>query len=836
MPAPLCPAHRSTYRPFGARFHLTAATLAVLALASGPEVAASQSMPGSGALHRAAAARAAFATSIALDGHRLFVGRPGEVATFPMPLARQGAVHVFELDGDGRWAWSARVAEETAGVGAAYGTAVAAAEGVLVVGAPSEGPGAAYVYRRGAEGAGALELVQRLDWRGGAFADAGAEAMFGAAVATDGATILVGAPGASGGGGVVRFERGGDGAWTEVGVLEGGGRLFGSALAIDGDLAAVGAPGANLLSAMSGAGPPNFGPGSASVFRRVDGAWTHAGDLETPGAGPALMGTSVAVADGMVFAGAPAAGQMAGAVYAFAEGDAGWTLAGTIDPSAPEPLSGFGVALAAREAEVLVGAPLARGGFGQAFAFRRDEAGEWSQASAFGPGEQFNFYGFAVALGPDFAFLGAPGAAFFEGTGFVFRRGADGWEPHGEIVDDGEETAALTGGARECEDGAVEGFGCNEVDLVAFMPVGALGGARGMITNDLWGWTDPETGREYAVVGRADATAFVDLGDPANPVYLGELPLAENGSTSLWRDVKVYADHAFIVADNAGAHGMQVFDLKQLRDVASPPVVFEQTAHYDGINSAHNVVINEATGFAYAVGSSGGGETCGGGLHMIDVRNPANPVFAGCFADDATGNAGTGYSHDAQCINYRGPDEEHRGREICFGANENALSVADVTDKEDPVALATASYPNIGYVHQGWITDDHSYFYVNDELDELGGAVSKTRTLVWDVRDLDDPVLVKEHFGESTSSDHNLYVHGDFMYQANYTSGLRILDISDPEEPAEVGYFDTVSGNPDGPGFAGAWSVYPYFESGILIVSSMKEGLFVLRKSPPRVS
>ena len=181
-----------------------------------------------------------------------------------------------------------------------------------------------------------------------------------------------------------------------------------------------------------------------------------------------------------------------------------------------------------------------------------------------------------------------------------------------------------------------------------------------MIANDLWGWTDPESGREYAIMGRADGTTFVDLSDPGNPVYLGELPLTEGALANMWRDIKVYDNHAYIVADNAGAHGVQVFDLTQLRDVTDPPLTFEATALYDGINSAHNIVINEETGFGYVVGASGGGETCGGGLHMIDLSDPGDPVFAGCFSDANTGGAGTGYSHDAQCVRYHGPGRRVR--------------------------------------------------------------------------------------------------------------------------------------------------------------------------------
>ena len=357
-----------------------------------------------------------------------------------------------------------------------------------------------------------------------------------------------------------------------------------------------------------------------------------------------------------------------------------------------------------------------------------------------------------------------------------------------------------------------------------------MGGGRGVSLNDIWGWTDPETGAEWALLGRSNGTAFVDVSDPNNPTYVGELMLTEGSNPGFWRDIKVYKDHAFIVADGSGSHGMQVFDLTRLRNVAEIPYTFDADAIYDGVHSAHNIVINEDTGFAYAVGSSSGGETCGGGLHMINIQDPINPQFAGCFSDTNTGRSGTGYSHDAMCIVYHGPDADHQGKEICFGANETALSIADVSDKSSPVALSNASYPNVSYAHQGWITEDHKYFYLDDELDELQGRTSSTRTLVWDVTDLDDPQLVKEHQSASKSSDHNLYIRGNYMYQSNYVSGLHVLDISDPENPVEVGYFDTLPFGENEPGFGGSWSNYPYFESGIIVVSSMGEGMFVLRR------
>jgi choice-of-anchor B domain-containing protein len=244
-------------------------------------------------------------------------------------------------------------------------------------------------------------------------------------------------------------------------------------------------------------------------------------------------------------------------------------------------------------------------------------------------------------------------------------------------------------------------------------------------------------------------------------------------------------------------------------------------------------VINEDTGFAYAVGNSGGGP-CGGGLHMIDVRDPRSPTFAGCYNDASIGGfLGAGYTHDAQCVLYDGPDERYSGREICFHASISALGISDVTDKENPVALANADYPGVVAAHQGWLTEDKRYFFMGDELDEESGTVDNTRTLVWDVAELDDPVLVREYYADTKAIDHNMYVRGDFLYQSNLMSGLRILDISDPENPVEVAFFDTVPDDGDATAFGGSWSNYPFFPSGVIAVSSWNEGLFILKKREP---
>ena len=362
-----------------------------------------------------------------------------------------------------------------------------------------------------------------------------------------------------------------------------------------------------------------------------------------------------------------------------------------------------------------------------------------------------------------------------------------------------------------CVNGMAAGYECEAVDLQAFLSITEMGGSSSTEANDIWGWTDMTTGKEYALVGLSTGTAFVDISNPTQPVYLGSL--ATHTFSSLWRDIKVFSDHAFIVSEASG-HGMQVFDLTQLRDITNPPATFSSTAHYSGFGNAHNIVINEGSGFAYSVGSN----TCAGGLHMVDISNPTSPADAGCFSSD-------GYTHDAQCVMYTGPDTEHNGKEICVNSNEDTITIVDASNKSNVIQLSREGYPNSAYVHQGWFSEDQRYFYQNDELDENG---SNTRTIIWDLEDLDDPFLTSDYFGPTQAIDHNLYVKGDLVFESNYTAGLRILDISNPEAPVQVGFFDTYPAN-NAASFNGAWSSYPYFASGNVIVNSIEDGLFIVR-------
>ncbi len=611
------------------------------------------------------------------------------------------------------------------------------------------------------------------------------EPSFGAAMAFDavGGRVVVGAPEEGVGGAAYVFGDDGAGEWSELGRVatdstEADARLgaavamWGAATADGAEAAFLGAPGAERVL--------RIGPGT-------DGTWVRLGELDSPfrgdpdrAPGTTAFGGRMTLhpAHGVVVA-APTVDERRGAVLVYEPES--WTLREVIQPDELRPGDVFGASVGVGEAGIIVGAPGAAGGEGRAWV-RTDgaEAGAWLEA--------------------------------------------------------GTELTTVTGEEPvRCAEGEAAGFDCEGVDLVSFVSLSDLGAAPGERVSDLWGWTDPETGRDYVLAGRTAGLAFVDVTVPGQPRMVALMPANPSGA----RDIKVYADHAFMTGDGAGDHGLLVFDLTRLRNlsaVSGDPggevPRLEPDAVYDAVASVHNLVIDTESGFAYTVGTNTGGQSCGGGLHMIDIRTPTEPTFAGCYTD-TEGLIWSGRTHDAQCTVYRGPDEDYQGRQICFAANETALRIVDVTDKASPVPIAAVSHPGTAYIHQGWLTEDHRYLYVNDELDEIVGTTERTRTLIWDVAELDDPILVAEHLGPDQATDHNLYIEGDRAYLANYQAGFRVLDISDPENPVEVGWFDTTPYGPNPPGFGGgAWTAYPFFESGVVAVSSMNEGLFLLRPRP----
>ena len=118
----------------------------------------------------------------------------------------------------------------------------------------------------------------------------------------------------------------------------------------------------------------------------------------------------------------------------------------------------------------------------------------------------------------------------------------------------------------------------------------------------------------------------------------------------------------------------------------------------------------------------------------------------------------------------------HQGQEICFASNTDTLTIVDVTNKAAPVMISRTGYPGVGYTHQGWLTADQSHFLIDDELDEMNLG-HPTWTYIWNLTDLDAPVLLGHYTGPTMATDHNQYIHQGYSYQADYRAGLRILEV-----------------------------------------------------------
>ncbi len=355
-------------------------------------------------------------------------------------------------------------------------------------------------------------------------------------------------------------------------------------------------------------------------------------------------------------------------------------------------------------------------------------------------------------------------------------------------------------------------FPSNGVELVAWMPLAEL--SSGAYTaNDCWGYVSG-SGKEYAIIGLSDGTAFVDISSPSDPVLVSHLA----GPSSLWRDIKTYGDYAYIVSE--GGSGIQVVRLDQ---IDSGQVNHVNTISSGGTSSTHNVAIDEDSGYLYRCGGASGQ-----GLRIYSLSNPSSPSYVGSW--------NTRYVHDVQVVTYsEGP---YAGRQIAFacsgfgnGSVQTGLTILDVTNKSNIQVRAQLYYSDAAYSHQAWLSADRQTLYLNDELDEDGSLPTTTHRI--DVSDLDNPVALGTFTNGSQAIGHNLYTNGDKLYEANYRSGLRIFDTS--SNPTEIAFFDTWPAD-DSNHFNGLWSTYPYFPSGIVIGSDLERGLFLWWVGDPKLS
>ena len=362
-----------------------------------------------------------------------------------------------------------------------------------------------------------------------------------------------------------------------------------------------------------------------------------------------------------------------------------------------------------------------------------------------------------------------------------------------------------------CKNGNASGLPCKNIDLVGYVEPSVMGGAR---IADVWGWVDPATKKEYAVLGGTGGVQFLDVTKPGAPVYLGRIPLK---APLVWQEIEILNDHAYIVCD-LDPCGLQIFDLKRLTGPEAALPVWRPDVVLP-IGATHSIDANPATNHIFL----NGGGVAVGTPYILDVSQPLAPVPVGVIADD-------GYTHDSLCRNYKGPDKGYKGNEICFNFNEDTVTIYDVTSNPmQPVQLARATYENASYTHSGALSKDHRTLISTDEGDEQAHGIRST-LYIWDISRLTAPKMIGTYVAPSGAIDHNVYSEEDALYHANYVNGFRILDLKNAHKGklSEVAYIDTVPLS-DTPEFSGAWAAYPYLPSGNMLVGSMTGGLFIVR-------
>ncbi len=320
------------------------------------------------------------------------------------------------------------------------------------------------------------------------------------------------------------------------------------------------------------------------------------------------------------------------------------------------------------------------------------------------------------------------------------------------------------------------------------------------ILSDIWGYQDT-TGVEYALVCRRRGFSVISLADTLNPVEV----YSDTSIFSIWRDVKTWKKHAYVV--NESGLGMEIYDLSKLPD--SVAKVGTYTGTTIPFQTAHNIFI-DSVGVAYLFGTNN--NLPGGGTVMLDVdTDPKNPIDLGNF--DSL------YLHDGvvrDSILYGGA--VYSGR----------LIVVDVRNKSNPQIIGSVQTPN-SFTHNVWLSDDGNTAFTTDEVS--GAFVAS-----YDVSNPANIIPLDRIRTRNTTTviPHNTHVLNDFLVTSYYTAGVSIVDGSRPDHLVEVGYFDTSPFS--GGTFNGNWGAYPYLPSGLLILSDMEEGLFVVRPKYQRAS
>ncbi len=313
--------------------------------------------------------------------------------------------------------------------------------------------------------------------------------------------------------------------------------------------------------------------------------------------------------------------------------------------------------------------------------------------------------------------------------------------------------------------------------------------------SDIWGYTD-ENGKEYALVGLETGTSIVDISNPSTPEEVIRVP----GGVSLWKDIKTYKNRAFVTGEYQ--QGLQIIDLSNLQNREAPSFFWETPfGGFGRLGACHNLYIEEKTGVAYLSGCS----VVEGGVLMFDITGDL-PRYLG--------KTNTTYSHDVFVRN-----------DTIYSSDMNigVFSIIDATNKSNPIVIANQRTP-FQFTHNTWLSDDSKTIFTTDELGDAPLAA-------YDISAINDIKELDKFFPTGTRGTglvpHNVHVKNDFLITSYYAEGVIITDASRPNNLVQVGVFDTYNG--PNASLYGAWGAFPFFDSDIILVTDIENGLFVLK-------
>jgi len=385
-----------------------------------------------------------------------------------------------------------------------------------------------------------------------------------------------------------------------------------------------------------------------------------------------------------------------------------------------------------------------------------------------------------------------------------------------------------------CIDGSADDFDCNNMSLLAHIPRTEFPNNPSAVS-DIWGHVDLNTEKEYAIMGLINGVSVIDVTTPTAPEIVGSI----SGLSSAWRDIKVYQYfdtatlrwQAYAYSTTEANEGLTIIDLNDLDNGIS--VVRRQKTD----SSAHNIYISNVD-YGLNIPLAGqepavhilGSNNFGGSFRTYALSDPET---LGSTYTNPTGTQND-YTHDAASLTINDARAQtdcvqanNNGCLVILDFNEDSLRVWDHTDINQATELGSSSYPNAEYTHSGWWSEDKQFVIVHDELDEQRHGLNTTLN-IFDISSLSIPTLVGTWTGPTSAIDHNGFVRGNRYYMSNYERGVTVLDITDPSDPVEVGFFDTypVSNNA---GFNGAWGIYPFLPSGNILVSDINSGLYIIQ-------